>query len=235
MQIVSLSRDDATGYLRLVVISFCMISDHHQPEQKSLRAFCAGFFMSPKARFWVIHAVITAVLLVVVYALPSRAEPIYLSQNFDRGAADIFEQSLTDQTDTVILAVSGGYLAEGMQIGRIIREHGLRTVVPDGAKCLSACAEAFIGGVTLQIDGTVAFHVPRAESAVSRKQAFEQGLVGGTMTAIYRFEMGFGFELTQTINRWTTTDRLLAFENTAELLRYKNPQSGIKLPFFYER
>lgn len=186
-------------------------------------------------RFLLVHVLVFSVLTGFLWGLPVRAEPILLSQNFELGAADEFERQLTEEIDTVILAVSGGYLVEGMEIGRIIRARGLKTVVPNGVACLSACAEAFLGGATMQIDGTVAFHIPRVAQTLSRDDAFTQGLAGGTLTAIYRFEMGFGFELTQTINRWTTDKRLLAFDSTAELLRYKDPESGPKLPRFYER
>lgn len=186
-------------------------------------------------RFLLVHVVIFTGLLGFLTGQPAKAEPILLSNNFELGAAKAFERQLTEETDTVILAVSGGYLVEGMQIGRIIRARGLKTVVPSGVACLSACAEAFLGGITMQIDGTVAFHVPRVARTLSRDDAFTQGLAGGTLTAIYRFEMGFGFELTRTINRWTTNDRLLAFDTTAELLLYKDPESGLKLPRFYER
>ena len=186
-------------------------------------------------RFLLVHVLVFAVLLGVFGGHSARAEPILLSNNFELGAAEAFERQLTEEIDTVILAVSGGYLVEGMQIGRIIRARGLKTVVPSGVACLSACAEAFLGGTTMQIDGTVAFHVPRVPQTLSQDDAFAQGLAGGTLTAIYRFEMGFGFELTRTINRWTTNDRLLAFDTTAELLLSKDPESGLKFPRFFER
>ncbi|MCF6305140.1 MAG: hypothetical protein L3J33_07205 [Rhodobacteraceae bacterium] len=186
-------------------------------------------------RFLLVHVLVFAALLGFLAGLPAKAEPILLSNNFEIGAAKAFERQLTEEIDTVILAVSGGYLAEGIEIGRIIRARGLKTVVPSGAACLSACAEAFLGGTSMQIDGTVAFHIPRTARVLSQDDAFTQGLAGGTLTAIYRFEMGFGFELTRTINRWTTNDRLLAFDTTAELLLYQDPDSGLKLPRFYER
>ncbi len=186
---------------------------------------------APKRRFLLVHLILVAVLAMV---LPAKPETIVLSKSFDHGAAEAFEMALTDTVDTVFLSVSGGYLVEGMEIGRIIRARGLRTVVPAGATCLSACAEAVLGGVTIVIDGTVAFHIPRSERTFSRQNAFEQGFAGGTLTAIYRHEMGFGFRLTQTINRWTTTERLLVFSSAEELMRYKDPKSGIILPRFYQ-
>ncbi len=208
-----------------------MRSESHQKPKALQNRPTSGAWM----RFIWVHVLVFAALLVFLFSPPTKAEPILLSNNFELGAAKEFERQLTEEIDTVILAVSGGYLVEGMQIGRIIRARGLKTVVPSGAACLSACAEAFLGGTSMQIDGTVAFHIPRVAGPISQADAFTQGLAGGTLTAIYRFEMGFGFELTQTINRWTTNERLLAFSTTSELLRYKDPESGLKLPRFYER
>ncbi|MBL4808145.1 MAG: hypothetical protein JKY31_12805 [Rhodobacteraceae bacterium] len=189
---------------------------------------------SSRARFALIHGVILMVLLIYINSLPAKADAIRLTENFEPGAAQAFEHALTPLIDTVILDVSGGYLTEGLEIGRIIRARQMRVIVPAGATCLSACAEAFLGGVQMQIDGTLAFHIPRVVRSSSRNQAFSQGLTGGTLTAIYRYEMGFGFDLTRSINRWTTSNRLLAFESTAELMRYKGPGSGAQLPRFYQ-
>lgn len=160
----------------------------------------------------------------------AQAQTIRLSHSFDRGSAAAFERALTDEIDTVYLDVSGGYLAEGLAIGRIIRRHNLGVVVPQGAVCYSACAEAFLGGTRKEIRGVLAFHVPRIEAARSKKQAFRYGVSGGTETAIYRYEMGYGFGLTQDINRWTDESTLLAFNRVSDLENYKNNNNNNMLP-----
>jgi len=165
---------------------------------------------------------------------PLWAGTISLSQNFGIGAALEFERSILPDTDTVILSSNGGFLSEGIAIGKIIRAHQLRTVVPASAVCLSACAEAFLGGVSMRIDGIVAFHRPQIQIPNASQTAFDQGLAGGTLTAIYRFEMGFGFELTRQINRWTSDSRLLSFDNVEALLRYKTDQTSTRLPIFLQ-
>ncbi len=160
----------------------------------------------------------------------AEALSIKLSGNFSLGTAESFQQSLTPEIDTVLLDVSGGYLVEGIAIGRIIRRRNLRVVVPEGAVCYSACAEAFLGGTRKQINGVLAFHVPRVESASSKRQAFRYGLAGGTVTAIYRYEMGYGFGLTRDINQWTSENTMLAFRDIEALESYRDTNRASTLP-----
>ncbi|MBL1436680.1 MAG: hypothetical protein COB08_010840 [Rhodobacteraceae bacterium] len=173
---------------------------------------------------------LVAVLVGCFGGAKAGAQSINLSGNFTPGTAEAFQQALTRDIDTVLLDVSGGYLSEGLAIGRIIRSRNLRVVIPQGAVCYSACAEAFLGGTRKQIIGVLAFHVPRVEGARSKRQAFRFGLTGGTATAIYRHEMGYGFELTRDINRWTNENTMLAFRNVEELEGYRNANRASALP-----
>ena len=174
--------------------------------------------------------VVLAALMAVLAFSQVEARTLILTQNFTPGSAKALQAALTDDVDTVILNVSGGYLEEGMAIGKLLRARRLRVIVPAGGQCLSACAEAFLGGVSYQINGVLAFHIPRAARLGNREQAFNVGLAGGTLTSIYRFEMGFGFSLTQDINKWTSPERLLVFKTAAELLSYQGGQAPRRLP-----
>lgn len=55
----------------------------------------------------------------------------------------------------------GGKLYEGFGIGLLLRERGLATRVPHGARCVSACVWAFLGGVirTVDADAAVGVHM----------------------------------------------------------------------------
>ena len=181
-------------------------------------------------RFLAVHVILLTVLGIYLGASTAEARAIKLTQNFQPGSAEAFERALTYDIDTVILDVTGGYLSEGLKIGRIIRARKLKTVVPADAHCLSACAEVFLGGVGQRIEGVVAFHVPRVDRLGSRLEAFGLGLAGGTLTAIYRHEMGYGFELTKEIMRWTSANRLLAFEDIRQLNSYRKRSVATALP-----
>jgi hypothetical protein len=54
----------------------------------------------------------------------------------------------------------GGSLATGLRIGETIRRKGFSTIVPDGGRCASACAFAWLGGIErfLGTDARIGFH-----------------------------------------------------------------------------
>jgi hypothetical protein len=47
---------------------------------------------------------------------------------------------------TVYLDSVGGRMQEAMALGRFFHRTGIRTIIPAGAKCISACGLAFLGG-----------------------------------------------------------------------------------------
>lgn len=60
--------------------------------------------------------------------------------------------STAGRIDEIWLDSGGGDAAEGMPIGRAIRQKGLATRVPNGFKCISSCTFAFMGGIVRRID-----------------------------------------------------------------------------------
>src|SRR5262252_7683744 len=60
----------------------------------------------------------------------------------------------------VALSSDGGSLATGLRIGEAIRRKGFSTIVPDGRRCASACAFAWLGGIErfLGTDARIGFH-----------------------------------------------------------------------------
>src|SRR5260370_28074085 len=54
----------------------------------------------------------------------------------------------------------GGSLVTGLRIGEAIRRKGFSTIVPDGRRCASACAFAWLGGIERSIgtDARLGFH-----------------------------------------------------------------------------
>ena len=72
---------------------------------------------------------------------------------------------------TIYLSSGGGYLADGIELGRIFRKEGVSVRIPYGAKCFSSCAVAFIGGFFRVVEGNgeLLFHAPLTRSgALSR-------------------------------------------------------------------
>ena len=60
----------------------------------------------------------------------------------------------------VAFSSDGGSLVAGLRIGEAIRRKGFSTIVPDGRRCASACALAWLGGVERFIgtSGKISFH-----------------------------------------------------------------------------
>jgi hypothetical protein len=109
---------------------------------------------------------------------------------------------------TVELDSGGGALEEGLRIGRLFRQFGLTTIVRSNARCLSACAFAFLGGATieagrivpsrrLEIGGRLGFHAFYAgreerpgDATASRARGVAEGRAASAMIIAYAAEMG---------------------------------------------
>jgi hypothetical protein len=72
-----------------------------------------------------------------------------------------FAERVSGLRDAVVVLNSpGGSLVAGLRIGTIIRLKKFATVVPDGTRCASACAIAWLGGTSRYMgqQGAVGFH-----------------------------------------------------------------------------
>jgi hypothetical protein len=87
---------------------------------------------------------------------------------------------------TIVLNSGGGFGNAGFLIGRAIRNRGLATKIPAGARCDSACALIWLAGVRREIDcqARIGLHAPR----ISR--TFEPTEPGDKLMADYMAEMG---------------------------------------------
>ena len=79
--------------------------------------------------------------------------------DIEPGDARIVQRRIeSGNVKTITFDSNGGNLAEGVEIGRLIRQHLIHTHVPAGAKCYSACVFAFVGGVERNVAGLVGIH-----------------------------------------------------------------------------
>lgn len=62
------------------------------------------------------------------------------------------------EIDTIVLASPGGNPEEAMLVYNLIKQAEMTTWVPEGQKCMSACAEIFLAGKERIITGVVGFH-----------------------------------------------------------------------------
>src|SRR5262252_718096 len=97
----------------------------------------------------------------------------------------------------------GGSLVAGLRIGEAIRRKRFSTIVPDGRRCASACALAWLGGVErfIGISGKISFHA--AYDAAS-----DESGVGTAVVDAYLSKIGLPYEaviyITQTASNEMT-------------------------------
>ena len=89
----------------------------------------------------------------------------------------------------VAFSSDGGSLLAGLRIGEAIRRMGFSTIVPDGRRCASACALAWLGGVERFIgtSGKISFH------AAYDSASGESG-VGNAVVDAYLSKIGLPYE-----------------------------------------
>jgi hypothetical protein len=90
----------------------------------------------------------------------------------------------------VAFSSDGGSLVAGLRIGEAIRRKGFSTIVPDGQRCASACALAWLGGVERFIgtDGKIGFH-----AAYDSASDGDTG-IGNTVVRAYLAKIGLPYE-----------------------------------------
>src|SRR5215831_11957684 len=95
----------------------------------------------------------------------------------------------------VAFSSDGGSLAAGLRMGEAIRRKGFSTIVPDGRRCASACALAWLGGIERFIGtgGKISFH------AAYDPAADESG-VGTAVVDTYLSKVGLPYEAVTYIN-----------------------------------
>src|SRR5256712_9508474 len=83
----------------------------------------------------------------------------------------------------VAFSSDGGSSVAGLRIGEAIRRKRFSTIVPDGRRCASACALAWLGGVErfIGFDGRIRFHA--ASDSASDRESDATNTVVGTYLA----------------------------------------------------
>ncbi|HMR32240.1 MAG TPA: hypothetical protein PKA13_15730 [Geminicoccaceae bacterium] len=80
---------------------------------------------------------------------------LLVAGGIEKGDADRVERAIREagRVDEVWLRSDGGNLNEGMEIGRLLRRHGLAARVPSEAVCASACVYVLAGAPLRAVDG----------------------------------------------------------------------------------
>ena len=107
---------------------------------------------------------------------------------FEQGDIDQFRTTTAFLRKAVVaFASDGGNLVAGIEIGTMLRLKGFSTLVPDGARCASACAIAWLGGVKRYMGATaqVGFHAAfTVKDGVTAETSAGNALVGAYLNRI---------------------------------------------------
>ncbi len=108
------------------------------------------------------------------------------------GDADTFRRYLDGvKHATVILASTGGSLAQGLEIGEMIHDLSYDTYVPADSMCASSCANIWMAGAkhTIGPNGTAAFH-----TAYDRSDGKHADGLGNVVTGVYYAHIGYSYQ-----------------------------------------
>jgi len=95
------------------------------------------------------------------FELPAgEPQVIALKGEIEDGAVDGFDRALATRPDatTLVLDSPGGSVEAALILAQEVRRRGLRTYVPEGMGCYSACAYVFLAGENRIVDGDLGVH-----------------------------------------------------------------------------
>lgn len=136
-----------------------------------------------------------------------------VSGSFESGDGEKFVRMATADKAMVIFASPGGNLLAGIAIGEHIRMKGYLTGVPGGAICASACALAWLGGVTRTgvEDSKIGFHAASTGDGDITSS-------GNALVGAYLNKIGVGYRAVQYITSPRPADMTwLSFSKAREL------------------
>lgn len=136
-----------------------------------------------------------------------------VSGAFEPGDGEIFVRAATADKAVVSLVSPGGNLMAGIAMGEHIRLKGYLTTVPQGSMCASACALAWLGGVSRGGTATskIGFH-----AAANRGGDVTSS--GNALIGAYLNKIGVGYQAVQYITAPQPSDMTwLSFAKAREL------------------
>jgi len=151
---------------------------------------------------------------------------ILFDGDFSTGTSTRLNLFLTENSERrMIMNSPGGLFDEGISTGRIIRDMGVKVIIPSKAVCISACAFAAIASEDIVINGMVAFHRPyydhtktSPDHVYTRAEIFVGGHYTGQVALHYLMTMGFSPTFSGYVMVSTSEDKFLVIKKTVELL-----------------
>ncbi|MCX7302840.1 MAG: hypothetical protein NTV73_00665 [Hyphomicrobiales bacterium] len=138
-----------------------------------------------------------------------------------RLAAEI--EARGEYVKTISLNSPGGALDDAMEMGRLIRERGIATLVADGALCASSCPLVLAGGLNRAVGPRAAIGVHQFYAATKAGAAPAQAMADAQMTTarISRHLAEMGIDPAIWLHALDTPPQALYYFSPRELARYR--------------
>ena len=148
--------------------------------------------------------------------------------DFKPGITNALAAGIEAHPDVKMVAFNstGGVGDEGYSMANLLSEKKIQPWIPKGRVCLSACAEAFMGGWDYRIDGQLGFHVHwypangRTFTGDQLNQYVKYSQLSQTRTVFHHLTNGFSISLSADIARLTTKDNFLIFRDAESFMEY---------------
>lgn len=154
-------------------------------------------------------------LMFTLFAAPAVADVTYTPETrslsvtggtSDWQAIQIHSAFRDNEIDTVYMSGPGGLLHAGFYIGRLLKEHQVRVIIPSGVQCASACAFAALGGEEVISDGQLLYHRPymmQVPTMVTVEDIGAHSAKGYLLWAMYMVEMGYPISFVSLVTEHT--------------------------------
>jgi peptidoglycan hydrolase-like protein with peptidoglycan-binding domain len=97
---------------------------------------------------------------------------LFLTGSIEKGMYTIFRQAITEnKIHTIVLNSSGGDVEEGLNIAGTIFDKEIKTYIPEGYKCYSACSFIFFAGAEKYALGELGVHQAAYADDISKEKA----------------------------------------------------------------
>lgn len=151
----------------------------------------------------------------VTYHEPTKSI-VFDSATSTTSAAQFHNLIQQHQPTTVYLSGPGGDAYAGLYMGRLIKEHQLRVVVPEGKRCVSACAMSAMATPQLLNDGEMLFHrayLPYVPTTVSIDKINQEVGKWNFEFVKYLIEIGYPLEFGRALNNLTSPCVFLVYDD----------------------
>ncbi len=149
--------------------------------------------------------------------------------------SEVRELFSKEEVQTVYLSGPGGYMSVGMSIGRMLSDEGSEVIVPEGSRCVSACAFAAMGAHELTLDGPLWFHRPYVQGVpiyADIEEIMGQGIHMSAIVSEYFAEMDYSMKLWTQIARRTNPCKFLVIKNGENMSFMKQGPLGKALGYY---